>query len=220
MEETTDIASSSAERSGRSAERGRVTRLLAAAGAVALLGAGFTACGDDPDPDPAEVTRLAPTTAPPATTDEGDPAITDDEVDPDQLREELDEGADQTGEEQGEGLPTGVPVDSTGGVTAIDSGEAKALRAAKPHTVLIDVRTPEEYIGRHVIGAQNIDVENEGLWTRRVDALDRDRPTVVYCRTGRRSAEAAQKLVQLGFTEVYDLGGIGDFREGDLPLDR
>jgi rhodanese-related sulfurtransferase len=186
---------------------------------VALVPA---ACGDDPDPAPADVTQLAPTTGPPATTDEGDPAITDDDVDPDQLREGDDGAGDGagSGDEQGAPLAVGIPVDPASSVVLLTSSEAADLVRSNPETLIIDVRTPQEYMLRHVVGAQNIDVGNEGLWSRRVAPLDRDRPTVVYCRTGRRSAEAAAQLVALGFTEVYDLGGVTDFREGDLPFDR
>ena len=102
----------------------------------------------------------------------------------------------------------------------VDSAEAAALMDRNPRTVVIDVRTHDEYVERHMVGAQHIDVQDPGLWERRTGTLDPDRPTIVYCRSGNRSAHAAQLLVQQGFTEVYDLGGIDDWNEGDLPVDR
>lgn len=117
--------------------------------------------------------------------------------------------------------PGDLPTQATPGtVVTIDSAQAAALRASDRGVVFIDVRTQDEYLTVHLVGAQNIPVDDPGLWERRTTALDLDRPTVVYCRSGSRSAAAAQMLVEQGFTEVYDLGGIGDWNEGDLPLDR
>lgn len=117
--------------------------------------------------------------------------------------------------------PVAMPERATPGqVVMLDSTQAAALIDAVPETLVIDVRSQPEYIGGHLVGAQNIEVEDPGLWERRTSALDRDRPTIVYCRSGNRSAHAAQLLVDAGFTEVYDLGGIGTWTEGDLPVDR
>lgn len=109
---------------------------------------------------------------------------------------------------------------AAGQVAEIDSEQARALIDSDRHVLVVDVRTQDEYIGGHLVGAQNIDVTDAGLWQRRTAPLDRDRPTVVYCRSGSRSADAARKLVEMGFTEVYDLGGVQDFDPEVLPLDR
>lgn len=85
---------------------------------------------------------------------------------------------------------------------------------------LIDVRTPEEYADTHVAGAINI--PNESIGTEPPSELaNKDDALVVYCRTGIRSKQAADKLVAMGFTNVNDLGGIsnwtGDVVSGTSP---
>lgn len=113
-----------------------------------------------------------------------------------------------------------VPDAVEGEVTRLDSAQGRALLDARPETLVIDVRDVDDYIDGHLVGAQNISWEDQGLWERRVSALDLERPTAVYCGTGNLSAPAAADLVERGFTRVYDLGGVTDWDEGDLPLDR
>ena len=83
--------------------------------------------------------------------------------------------------------------------------------------VLIDVRTPAEYESGYIDGAGNINVE---ILEQNLDLIPRDVPIVVYCRSGNRSAQATQILVQNGFTEVYDLGGVLDWEASGLTLIR
>jgi len=106
-----------------------------------------------------------------------------------------------------------------GQVGSASSAEAAALLDERD-AVIIDVRTLEEYMDGHVVGAQHIDLEDEGLWERRTAALDPDRPTIVYSGSDDRSARAGERLVGQGFTEVYDLGAMADWDEGDLAVDR
>lgn len=76
-------------------------------------------------------------------------------------------------------------------------------------TVLIDVRTPEEFAEGHLDGAVNISLQADDF-DARIDELDRDGTYVVYCRTGNRSAQAAAAMVDAGFTDVTDAGGIDE----------
>ena len=72
---------------------------------------------------------------------------------------------------------------------------------------IIDVRTAEEYKTGHVEGAINIpydEIENEVNY-------DKEQAIAVYCRTGVRSSEAAKTLEKMGYTKIYDLGGIENF---------
>lgn len=76
--------------------------------------------------------------------------------------------------------------------------------------VLVDVRTAEEYKEAHIPGA--ILIPNEEIGTTRPGLLPvPDAEIIVYCRSGRRSAEAAKKLQALGYTNISDLGGIKDW---------
>ncbi len=81
--------------------------------------------------------------------------------------------------------------------------------------LLIDVRTPEEFTSGHIQNAVNISVET---LQARLDEVPRDNPIVVYCRSGNRSAAAAQILVEGGYQPVYDLGGIQDWVAQGLPI--
>ncbi len=79
---------------------------------------------------------------------------------------------------------------------------------------LIDVRTPEEYNEGHIEGAVNIDFYGEDFLQQLEQKLDKEQPAMLYCRSGRRSAKAAEQMKGLGFKEVYDLkGGILDWKE-------
>ena len=87
----------------------------------------------------------------------------------------------------------------------------------QPGAVLLDVRRPDEFAGGHLPGAVNIDVTAPDF-AQRTAALDKTKPTYVYCRSGARSAKAAQQLTQAGFTTVANmLGGVLDW---SAPLER
>ena len=72
---------------------------------------------------------------------------------------------------------------------------------------LLDVRTPEEFADNHLPGAINIDWRGEGF-SEKAQKLDKDHPVMVYCRSGRRSAAAADVLDGLGFKTYNMKGGI------------
>ena len=71
---------------------------------------------------------------------------------------------------------------------------------------LVDVRTPEEFKGNHLKGAQNICVTSDDF-KEKVKVLDKNKPVYVYCYKGGRSAEAALQLKKMGFTKIYDMDG-------------
>ncbi|WP_188118539.1 rhodanese-like domain-containing protein [Thermoclostridium caenicola] len=76
--------------------------------------------------------------------------------------------------------------------------------------IMVDVRTPEEYREKRIPGSILLpDYEIRG---RAAEVIpDRNARIVVYCRSGRRSAEAAKVLKDMGYQNVYDLGGIIDW---------
>ena len=80
--------------------------------------------------------------------------------------------------------------------------------------IILDVRRPDEYSEGHIPGA--INVPNEEIGTAEIAELpDKSQLILVYCRSGRRSKEAAEKLVKLGYTNIVDFGGIQDY-EGEI----
>ena len=83
---------------------------------------------------------------------------------------------------------------------------------------LLDVRTPLEYVEGHIPGALNIDWLAEGFTEAAQDALDPKRPVLIYCRMGRRSAEAAQVLDSLSY-KVFNLtDGFNVWRNSGMPV--
>lgn len=96
----------------------------------------------------------------------------------------------------------------------IDQETAKELMAEDNGSVIVDVRRQDEYDGGHIPGAiliPNESIENE----RPAELPDLGQVILVYCRSGRRSKEAAQKLADMGYIRVYEFGGIIDWT-GDI----
>ncbi|MBN8231262.1 rhodanese-like domain-containing protein [Corallococcus macrosporus] len=95
--------------------------------------------------------------------------------------------------------------------TAVTATRAQELVAHG--ALLLDVRTQEEYGEGHLVGAQHLSLQSLQAGER--PAIPADQPVIVYCRTGRRSAQAAQVLREAGFQHVHDLGamenGVGAF---------
>ena len=110
----------------------------------------------------------------------------------------------------------------TNGSTGADSASKKAsyqkaspqkaqqMMAESTDFIILDVRTESEYLEKHLIGATLLPVDE--VASRAPGELpDKDQLIFVYCRSGGRSASAAQTLVGLGYTNVYDLGGINSW---------
>jgi thioredoxin len=82
---------------------------------------------------------------------------------------------------------------------------SKTLEATS-NPQLIDVRTPQEFAEDHIGTAQNMNW-NSSDFVANVEKLDKSKPVFVYCKVGGRSSQAASKLAELGFTEIYNLDG-------------
>lgn len=89
-------------------------------------------------------------------------------------------------------------------IKPIGTEELRAIN--KSGIQLIDVRTPEEFAEYHIEGAKNIDIFSEDF-EEQIQQLDRNEPVYVYCRSGKRSNDAAQKMQKMGFQKIYDLQG-------------
>lgn len=89
----------------------------------------------------------------------------------------------------------------------INQDEAKEMIAKDDGHIIVDVRRQDEYDAGHILGA--ILIPNESIDTTRPKELpDLDQIILVYCRSGRRSKEASEKLAKMGYTKIYEFGGI------------
>lgn len=86
-----------------------------------------------------------------------------------------------------------------------------------PNLVILDVRTTEEYAEGHIENSINIDF-NAGYFKTKINKLDKNKTYLVYCRTGNRSGKAIKVMEQLGFKEVYNIGGIIDWQREGYPV--
>lgn len=81
------------------------------------------------------------------------------------------------------------------------------LQAQISESVILDVRTEEEFESGYIKGALNMDILAGGDFLASIDTLDKSKPYFVYCRSGARSAQACQLMSQKGFIAVYNLDG-------------
>ena len=91
-------------------------------------------------------------------------------------------------------------------------GMQEAIRIMNEETgyIILDVRRVDEFAAGHIPGAINI--PNESIGTDAVPELpDKDQLILVYCRSGNRSKQASKKLVDLGYTNIVEFGGILDW---------
>ena len=92
----------------------------------------------------------------------------------------------------------------------ISMNEAMKMMETEGDYTILDVRTIEEYNEGHIPGA--ICVPNETIQDAAPKELpDKGRVILVYCRSGNRSKQAAAKLAKLGYTKLYEFGGIIDW---------
>ena len=99
----------------------------------------------------------------------------------------------------------------------ISMDEAIAMMAEETGYIILDVRRVDEFATGHIPGT--INVANESIGTDEIPELpDKDQLIMVYCRSGRRSKEAAEKLVKLGYTNIVEFGGILDWK-GEIVTD-
>ena len=93
----------------------------------------------------------------------------------------------------------------------ITMDDAVTMMAQETDYIILDVRRPDEFAAGHIPNA--INVANETIGTTEIPELPhKDQLIMVYCRSGRRSKEAAEKLVKLGYTNIVEFGGILDWK--------
>lgn len=104
------------------------------------------------------------------------------------------------------------------GVNLVDSnGFEKQMEETTSQ--IVDVRTPREFYEGHIANAVNMDVTSDDFESK-IENLDKEKPVMVYCKAGGRSAKAAGILKDKGFKQVYDLdGGMIGWNEAKKPIE-
>lgn len=82
---------------------------------------------------------------------------------------------------------------------------AKEIKTNKKPQIL-DVRTPSEFAEGHIDNAVNVDWQGEDF-VKNAEKFNKNKPIYVYCRSGKRSLKASEKLEELGFKNIYNLDG-------------
>ena len=114
--------------------------------------------------------------------------------------------AGQTEEQNDAAAQTGTAP----GYRQIGMDEAMTIMEEESDYIILDVRTPEEFVEKHIPGAVNI--PNEEIGSAEIPALpDKGQLILVYCRSGNRSKQASEKLAALGYTNIVEFGGIIDW---------
>ncbi len=101
--------------------------------------------------------------------------------------------------------------------TQIAQDEAERMMEQEEDYVIVDVRREDEYAEGHIPGAILIPNESIQEYEAPDELKDSDQIILVYCRTGQRSKEAAEKLARMGYSRVYEFGGIVDW-EGEIEV--
>ena len=92
----------------------------------------------------------------------------------------------------------------------VSSEEAAAMMEEESDYIILEVRTQEEYETAHIPGA--ICIPNEIIGTEDIPELpDKEQLILVYCRSGNRSKQASEKLVNQGYTNIVEFGGINNW---------
>lgn len=102
------------------------------------------------------------------------------------------------------------------GIEAIGTDEYVEMEP-KEDVLVIDVRTPDEVAQGHIAGADYFINIYDKSFKEKVNALDKDKTYIVYCRSGARSANAIKQMNDMGFKHLYNLtGGIMAWDKGEL----
>ena len=100
---------------------------------------------------------------------------------------------------------------NTASYQQITAKEAKSMMDEQPDAVILDVREQDEYDAGHIPGAVLLPVGTINEETAASAIPEKDTVVLVYCRSGNRSKTASQALVDLGYTQIYEFGGIKDW---------
>ncbi len=97
--------------------------------------------------------------------------------------------------------------------------ERFAALLSSPDVVLLDVRTIDEYNEGHIMGALQVDIRQDDFMPKAQKLLPKDKTIAVYCRSGRRSAQACEQLESDGYNVVNLKGGILAWKKAQKPVE-
>lgn len=106
------------------------------------------------------------------------------------------------------------------GFKTVDVDEFSKLIAGNEGIQLLDVRSQEEYKDGHIAGAKLIDVNDSTFIDKATVQLNKKKPVAVYCRSGRRSAKAANAMVKAGFQVINLDGGILAWQDAGKDIEK
>ena len=113
-------------------------------------------------------------------------------------------------------LLTGCGGEKAPSFRQVSPDEAAAMMKSETNFIILDVRTQAEYDQGHIPGA--ICIPNETIGAEEIPALpDKGQLILVYCRSGNRSKQAAQKLADSGYTNIVEFGGILSWTGETVP---
>jgi len=95
---------------------------------------------------------------------------------------------------------------STVNVEIIDVDKVADFIAQKEDLQIVDVRTEDEYVQGSLPGSVNMEIRAHNF-EEQLATLDKEKPVLVYCARGGRSKRASDKMIQMGFKELYDIDG-------------
>ena len=108
---------------------------------------------------------------------------------------------------------------ATGGPSVSPSQATQLMN--REEALVLDVREPGEYGAGHILGAKNVPLSRIDSGGAELAGKKKDRPVILYCESGNRSAKAAAALKAQGYTRVVNLaGGIGAWQQAGLPVEK
>jgi len=99
-----------------------------------------------------------------------------------------------------------------GACSSSDASSSRVDAVVIAESMIIDVRTPEEYVAGHLDGATLIDIK-DASFDAKIAELDPNASYIIYCRSGNRSAQAVERMKEAGFTNLTDLGSLENASE-------
>ena len=120
------------------------------------------------------------------------------------------EGEDDSLQVEAEDLEYPIATENEGTFKSISPQKAKEMMESGEAIIILDVREQDEFESGHIQDATLIPLSQIPDLAP-IEIPDKEMPILVYCRSGRRSLEAAKNLVELGYTRVYEFGGILDW---------